>query len=135
MTATSVLIDSSVWIAAARSESRECLRLKRLILDNQCNIYLIRAIQDEVAQGARSERLFRQVWESLLGFDYLEVTDQLWQKSAWNYFKCRKLGLTLGTLDCLIATVAATEEIPLWTLDKTLLSAQKSIHFKKFIYK
>jgi predicted nucleic acid-binding protein len=123
-----VLVDSSIWIAAAHPKNPECLKLKRLIKQNT-PIYLIRAIQTEVCQGARTPEFFHRLWDSFLGFDFLTVTDQHWGKSAWNYFLTRKKGYTLSTLDCLIATVAAEYKIPLWSLDKKLLRAQSVIKF------
>ena len=125
------LVDSSVWISASHAAKPECLLLKRLISRN-APICLIRAIQSEVCQGARSEELFHRLWDSFLGFNFLEVTDRHWGLSSWNYFRCRKKGLTLGTLDCLIGTIAQDYRISLWTLDKTLLKAGAIIGFESF---
>jgi len=125
------LVDSSVWISAQDPSKKECLKLKRMILNNEL-IYLIRPIQVEICQGARSEEGFHKLWDSLLGFDFLEVTDRLWGLSAWNYFRCRKKGVTLTTLDCLIATVAKEYRVFLWTLDKNILRSKSIIGFDSF---
>ena len=121
-----VLIDSSVWIAAANSKNKECLQLKRLLQKNT-SICVLKPIQAEVCQGARSEGEFHQLWEAFLGFEFLEIADKHWGLSAWNYFKCRKRGLTVSTLDCLIATVARENQIPLWSLDKVFQHIQPII--------
>lgn len=126
-----LLVDSSVWIAAQDAKRPECLRLKRLISEDT-PIRLIRPIQVEICQGARSEDLFHRLWESLLGFEFLEVTDRHWGLSAWNYFRCRKKGITPTTLDCLIATVAHDYQVPLWTLDKNLIRMKPLIGFDLF---
>ena len=126
-----VLVDSSVWVSASDSRNPECLKLKRLIAANE-RVCIVKAIQVEVCQGARSDGEFRQLWENLLGFEILEATDLLWGKSAWNYFKCRRKGLTVGTLDCLIATVARENEISLWTLDKQLRKTRSVIGFDEY---
>ena len=124
-----VLVDSSVWIAAAHSKNKECLQLKRLILSNEL-IYLVRPIQVEVCQGARSEEEFQMLWDSFLGFQFLEITDRHWGLSAWNYFKCRKKGITLSTVDCLIATLAKEYQAELWSLDKVFKQVQPVIAFQ-----
>lgn len=123
-----LLIDSSVWIAAQFSSNRECLLLKRMLEADEL-IYAVRPIQVEVCQGAKSEDEFHQLWSSFLGLEFLEITDKHWGLSAWHYFKCRKEGVTLTTLDCLIATVAREYRVPLWTLDKVFSRIQKSIGF------
>ena len=126
-----VLVDSSVWIAAANPKNPECIRLKRLILSNEL-IYVTRPIQVEVCQGAKTEQEFHQLWDALLGFEFLEISTKIWGISAWNFFRLRKKGKTLATLDCLIGTLSAEYGVPLWTLDKPLQKAHSVIGFDLF---
>lgn len=126
-----VIVDSSVWIAAQSPTKKECLRLKRLILREEI-IYIVKPVQVEICQGARSEEQFHKLWDSFLGVEFLEITDRIWGLSAWNYFKCRRKGVTLTTLDCLIATVAREYQVPLWTLDKIFKRVQPMIGFELF---
>ena len=124
-----VLIDSSIWIAAASSKNKECLELKRLIQKNEL-IFIIRPVQVEVCQGVKTEEQFSKLWDAFLGFQFLEVIDRHWYLSAYNYFKCRKKGITLSTMDCLIATLAAEYKVPLWTLDKCFKLMQPILGFE-----
>ena len=126
-----VLIDSSVWIAAASAKNKECLKLRRLIQADEL-IYICRPIQAEVCQGARTEEQFHQLWEGFLGFEFLPMTDRAWGLSAWNYFKCRKKGLTISTLDCLIATLAHEHRVPLWSLDQVFRKIQSQVGFELY---
>ena len=126
-----VLIDSSVWIQGSDPKNKECLELKRLISKNEY-ICLIKPIQVEVCQGVKTEKLFHDLWEAFLGFEFFEVTDLHWGLSAYNYFKCRKRGITLSTLDCLIGTISKEYQIPLWTLDKNLAKTKNIIGFEVF---
>lgn len=123
-----VLVDSSVWIAASNPRNKECLVLKRLIQKNEL-IYITRPIQVEVCQGAKSEEEFHKLWDALLGFEFLEITTKQWGISSWNYFRLRKKGKTLSTIDCLIGTLSSEYGVPLWTLDKTLKAAHAIIGF------
>jgi predicted nucleic acid-binding protein len=124
-----LLVDSSVWIAAAKSSNPECLKLKRLIAKKEM-IYICRPIQTEVCQGARSESEFHKLWEAFLGFEFLEITDKHWGLSSYNYFRCRKKGITLTTLDCLIGTLAREYRIPLWSLDRSFKKAEPIIGYE-----
>lgn len=126
-----VLVDSSVWIAGANPRNQECLALQRLIKSNEL-LYVTRPIQVEVCQGARTEEEFHQLWDAFLGFSFLDVSTKHWGLSAWNYFRLRKKGRTLSTLDCLIGTLSADYGIPLWTLDKSLRDAHSTIGFDLF---
>lgn len=123
-----ILIDSSVWISASSQKNPECSRLKKLILTNE-PLYVTRPIQVEVCQGAKSEIEFHQLWNAFLGFEFLEITTQIWGNCAWNYFRLRKKGKNLSTIDCLIGTLSAEYGIPLWTLDKNLQAAHATIGF------
>ena len=123
-----VLVDSSVWIAASSPKNKECMRLKKMIKENEA-IFVTRPIQVEVCQGARSENEFQLLWDGFLGFEFLEITTRIWGTSAWNYFRCRKKGITLSTLDCLMATVAREYGVKLWTLDKNLLTSRSILGF------
>jgi len=124
-----VLVDSSVWIAAAKPSNTECFSLKKLIQNNE-QIYITGPIQVEVCQGARSKEEFHKLWEAFLGFDFLEITDRIWGLSAWNYFLCKKKGMGISTIDCLIATLAKEYRIPLWSIDKDFKKVQPTIGFE-----
>ncbi|MGE4232544.1 MAG: PIN domain-containing protein [Bacteriovoracia bacterium] len=124
-----IFVDSSIWIAASNKRNKEFSELSKLIKQDE-PLLLIRAIQTEVCQGARTELQFHQLWNAFLGFHFVDVEDRHWGASAWNYFKCKKKGITLGTLDCLIGTMAKESSAPLWTLDKTLLRASSVIGFE-----
>jgi predicted nucleic acid-binding protein len=124
-----VLIDSSVWIAGSNPKNKECLTLKRLMRQNEA-IYIARPIQVEVSQGAKTTEQFHELWEAFLGFEFLEITDRIWGISAWNYFSCRKKGLTISTMDCLIGTLAHEYRLPLWSLDKSFEKMRSIIGFE-----
>lgn len=128
----SVLVDSSVWIAAASPKNRECMELKRMIRAQEL-IYTTKPIQTEVCQGARSKEELISLRDAFLGFPYLEVQDWHWDLSALNYFNCRKKGITPSTLDCLIATLAKEYQVALWSLDKDISRMQPVIGFELFL--
>lgn len=124
-----VLVDSSVWIAASSEKNKECLKLKRRIQSDE-PIYIVKPIQVEVSQGARSEEEFHRLWQGFQGFEFLEITDRIWGLSSWNFFRCRKKGITLSTLDSLIATLAREYHVPLWSLDGVFKKVQPILGFE-----
>lgn len=123
-----VLVDSSVWIEAANPKGKTKSKLSKLINGSETICYT-NPIQAEVCQGARSQREFEQLWDAFLGFQLLAVQPHHWELAAWNYFRCRKKGVTVSTVDCLIATIARDYRTPLWTLDKLFKKTQPVIGF------
>lgn len=125
----SVLVDSSIWIDSSRTKSPVGKKLKEMILKNE-PIFILRIIQVEVCQGTRTEEEFQRLWEGFLGFDNLPVSDRLMGISAWNFFKCRKKGITISTIDSIIATASREHQILLWTIDKCFKKIQPIIGFE-----
>jgi predicted nucleic acid-binding protein len=127
-----VIVDSSVWISASKTASKEHSKLKRLIQGNT-PIFVAKPIIVEVCQGARTQEQFYALWDSFLGFDCLPLDDYSWSLSAWNYFVCKKAGLTISTIDCLIATLAKENRIPLWSLDNCFKAMRPILGFESYI--
>lgn len=124
-----VLVDSSVWIAADKKKSAQYAHLKKIIDHNEIQLVICRVIQVEVCQGAKSQVEFALLWEAFLGFQCLEVSPDIWQESAWNYFRCRQKGLTFSTIDVLIGTLAQHFRLRLWTMDKAFRKMKEVIGF------
>jgi len=125
----SVLVDSSVWIDAAKVKDRSRKTLSSLINGSDVICYTD-PIQTEVCQGAKSQLEFEKLWDAFKGFQILRVRDHHWELAAWNYFRCRKAGLTIiSTIDCLIATIAQSYRVPLWAMDKLFMKMQPVIDF------
>lgn len=122
-----VLVDSSVWIAADRKASREHTQLKDLITGGRESICVCRPIVVEVCQGARTQQEFEYLWSGMQGFIDLAITDEHWEKSAQNFMRLRKKGLSVSTLDCLIATLALNYHVQLWSIDQIFMKMTKYI--------
>ncbi len=126
-----VFVDSSVWIAAQNPKGQVYKNLSQLIIKDEL-IYTADIVQTELAQGARSEGDFHKIWNNFLGFEFLKIEKRHWEMSAWHYFKARRRGLTVGTIDCLIATLAHDYRVPLWSLDHDHVRLQPIIGFEAF---
>lgn len=127
-----VLIDSSVWIAADKKGSKEHQQVRAMIRGGEDQVVTCLPIQVEVCQGVRSRDEFAAVWDAFLGFTRLEIRPEHWELSAWNYFACKKKGLTLSTIDCLLATLAHSYRVPLWSRDKAFKAMRPVIGFDLF---
>ena len=132
-----VLVDTSVWIEYF-GENKEALpevdMLHDLLLNNQ-KILLCPIIYQEILQGIREEKVYKdmkEIMESyhMLDFDILEVT-----KNAIDLYRgLRKKGVTIRKpYDCLIATYANMAKVPLLHNDSDFENMEK--HGKIKVYR
>ena len=123
-----VLVDTSVWIDFFNSNkpSPESETLRQLIADN-CSISLCPIIYQEILQGIRDDRTFKNIREILLDFDmidfaWLEITS----KAIDIYRTLRKKGITIRkSTDSLIAGYAILADIPLLHKDRDFTEIAK----------
>lgn len=72
----------------------------------------------ELIQGVKSDKEKAVVMNALSGLPYLEMNEQLWQKSAELSSYLKKKGLTLPLSDIFIAAIAIEHTLSVFTLDK-----------------
>lgn len=111
-----VLIDSSVWIAAWRgSDDAVTATLSMLVESGDARINPL--IRVELLQGAKGNRHQETIGRLLHPVVALPLPEDVWNDAPKLYLKCRKAGLNLTTIDCLLANHALSERIPIWSLD------------------
>ena len=112
-----VLVDTSVWIEYLRSgAAAESERLDSLLAHDQAAVTW--PVVTELIRGVRSKRE-RQNLEALFGaLPLLEVTADDWVAAGENLAKLQVRGVTLPTLDALIAAVAARNKVQVLTNDR-----------------
>jgi len=72
----------------------------------------------ELIQGVKSDKEKSVVMNALSGLPYLEMNEQLWQKSAELSSSLKKKGMTLPLSDIFIAAIAIEHTLSVFTLDK-----------------
>ena len=116
-----VLVDTSVWSLSLRKDGPAnypaAKKLQSLLLDTQ-NIVLIGIILQEILQGFKQEKTFRQVITYLDAFPLLSLNRSDFIAAAQLRRKAAAQGLTLSTPDCQIAAAAINHDCHLLTTDK-----------------
>lgn len=112
-----ILVDSSVWISAWKGD-REGLATHLATLIEAGQVALNWLIRTEILQGARDTKHQHVLHELLSPIPVDPFPDTLWDKAPHLYLHCRERGITLTTIDCLIATHAQIGSHTLWSLDK-----------------
>lgn len=126
-----ILVDSSVWIAAWRGTHPALSQKLSLLVETQ-QACLNPLIQTELLQGARDEKHLKTLATLLEAVPVLELPEKIWTEAPHLFLKCRKIGLNVTTIDCLLATHTLLEKMPLWSLDGIFLKMTKSCDLKLY---
>ncbi len=100
-----VLVDTSVWIDALNgNKTRQTILLDQLI-DEGASVVLCPMIVQEILQGIKEDKDFREVKNNLSGFEMLSIDSlEAAYGAASLYRNARKHGVTIRkSNDCLIA--------------------------------
>jgi predicted nucleic acid-binding protein len=107
------LIDSSAWIEYLRPNGSKKVKDKvRDILEKDdaatCGIVVV-----EILRGAKDDRLFKTLKETLLSLPQIQMNDEVIERAAqWGYALDRK-GKTVSTTDLFIAAAASDKAVVL----------------------
>jgi predicted nucleic acid-binding protein len=109
-----LIVDSSIWIDSfnPKIKSTEKEILKQLIF-NDYPIYLCPIIYQEVLQGIREDKTFKEVKYILQQYRMIEINLIAATNYAINLYRhLRKKGITIRkSVDCLIASYAILEDM------------------------
>jgi predicted nucleic acid-binding protein len=110
-----ILVDTSAWIAFFRDAGSVAESVDAALSQNQ--VAWCGPIATELRRGFVSPRERTKVLHLLQGCHWLEQPHALWQEAGDLGYALRRRGVTVKTLDLLIATYALTHQAELLTLD------------------
>ncbi|MEW6427458.1 MAG: PIN domain-containing protein [Thermodesulfobacteriota bacterium] len=111
-----VLIDTSVWISFFRKQE-PCYETVGGLID-EGRICCCGLILAELLQGAKSTAEQTILADFPAVFDFIREDVETWANAGRLSCSLRQKGITIGLADCFIAVAAATNGVPLATLDK-----------------
>ncbi len=126
-----VLVDTTVWIDffAARS-SDHVVALEKLI-ENREDICVCGIVLTEVLQGIRRDSEFKKTRDLFNNLLFLPMPYSVFLKAAEIYRGLRRKGITIRkSVDCMIASVAIENDIPLLHNDKDFVAIEKHCGLK-----
>ncbi len=118
-----ILVDTSVWSLAFRrrksgsAEPREAKTLRRLIEADE-GIGVPGIVLQEILSGVREEARFEKLREAMAGFPLALATKCAHIEAARIANSCRRKGVAVSTIDCVIAAIAIEHNAQLFTTDK-----------------
>jgi predicted nucleic acid-binding protein len=108
------IFDTSIWIDLFRNvTSRPTDLLLTYISEDSDKVYITPTIIQEVIQGVKTEKDFREKLEVLLDFNsFLDDWTEMSISAAKLFFDLKKKGITIRkSNDCLIAAVAIKHNV------------------------
>ncbi len=111
-----VLVDTSVWIAFFRHANQAVSNKLKLLLRNGRPVYT-GLIATELLRGAKSKKELAALDELFNSIEYIEMKEDYFRGAGDLGRLLLHNGLTIGTVDLLIAQIAIMNNALLFTLD------------------
>jgi len=126
-----IIVDTTVWIDFFAERSLPHVAALETIIKRRENICICGIILTEVLQGIRQDTEFRKTRDLFNTLILLPMPYTVFLRSAEIYRKLRKKGITIRKpLDCIIASVAIENDIPLLHNDKDFQPIEKCCGLK-----
>jgi len=121
-----VVVDTSVWIDFFSGRSARHVETLEQLLAAGDDVCLCGVILAEILQGIRSEIDYRKTKAYLEALLYLPMDRRTFERAAEIYRSLRKKGVTVRKpVDCMIASVAIEQDIPLLHNDRDFDPVEK----------
>jgi predicted nucleic acid-binding protein len=127
-----VMVDTTVWIDFFSAHSYPHVKTLENLILNREDICICGIILTEVLQGIRKDSEFRRTRDLFATLIFLPMRYSSFLRSAEIYRKLRRKGITIRKpVDCMIASIAIENEIPLLHNDKDFLQIEKSFGLRR----
>ncbi|MDL1977914.1 MAG: PIN domain nuclease [Deltaproteobacteria bacterium] len=127
-----ILVDTTVWIDFFAARSLPHVVALETIIKRREDICICGIILAEVLQGIRQDTEFRKTRDLFNTLILLPMPYTAFLRSADIYRKLRKIGITIQKpLDCMIASVAIENDIPLLHNDRDFQPIEKHCGLKQ----
>ena len=111
-----VLVDTSIWIEYFnRPDSKQGGSLHTLLKNGR--VIVAGLVLTELLRGARLEKEFKLIAESMTALPFLETTLTTWIETGRIGYSLRRKGVTIPTTDLVIASIAIENNCLVFTLD------------------
>ncbi len=119
-----ILVDTSVWSLALRRRENVLSAAERGLVNElrglveEGRVEVLGLIRQELLTGVREEKAFEKLRSLLEPFEDFPITTADHETAARISNAARSKGVTISTIDALIAAVAANHHMPVFTTDK-----------------
>jgi len=126
-----VLVDTTVWIDFFAARSSPHVAALESLIERREDICICGIILTEVLQGIRKDSEFQKTRDLFNNLIFLPMHYPVFLRSADIFRKLHSKGITIRkSLDCMIASVAIENDIPLLQNDKDFQPIEKHCSLK-----
>lgn len=112
-----LLADTNIIIDYWKPASREVYEvLNKVFVSN--DVVIPGIVRAELLLGSRSEKNQKEMHENLAEFDTLDLERADWEALGDQLYNYRTHGVTIPISDAIMASIALTYGIPVWSNDK-----------------
>ncbi len=108
-----ILVDTNVIIDFWRNPTNSARR----VFENE-KIFMCGVVKAELLHGAVDENSYKKIKKAVDCFPEIAINSGFWDDLSVNLFRLKKNGLTVPFQDAMIATIAISNSLRLWTRDK-----------------
>jgi predicted nucleic acid-binding protein len=119
-----ILVDTSAWIEFFRGRDPVASKVDAALETN--DVAICGPVITELRRGIRSRSDRARVLPLLAACHLLDQPTSLWEEAGDIGFSIGRRGVTVKTLDLLIAAYAMSHDVPLLTLDRDFASLQRA---------
>jgi len=113
-----VLIDTSAWIVSFRKSGNEKLKQQVVYALNSLSAVTTNIITMELLQGCRDDMEYKKMRSRLEALELMTLNEDVWETAYSAGYSLRKKGITVPSVDIMIASLAKVHDCTLLHHDR-----------------
>jgi len=132
--AAKLLVDTSAWIVSFRKSGHEQMKKTLLEALDPLSVATTNIVILELLQGCRNRNEYVAMHARLTVLETIPINDAVWDLSYTTGYELRRKGITVPTLDIIIASAAKIFDCGLLHHDKHFRAISKHLHINAVDY-
>ena len=129
-----LLVDTSAWIVSFRKSGHEQIKKTLFEALDTLSVATTNIVILELLQGCRNRNEYDAMQARLTALETIPISDAVWDLSSTTGYELRRKGITVPTLDIIIASAAKIYDCSLLHHDKHFRTISKHLHITAVDY-
>jgi len=129
-----LLVDTSAWIVSFRKSGHEQMKKTLLEALDTLSVATTNIVILELLQGCRNRNEYDAMHARLTVLETIPINGPVWDLSYTTGYELRRKGITVPTLDIIIASAAKIHNYSLLHHDKHFRALSKHLHINAVDY-
>lgn len=123
-----LLVDTSAWIVSFRKSGHEKLKKTLIAALDTFSVATTNIVILELLQGCRNRNEYDAMYARLNVLETILISDAVWSLAYTAGYELRRKGITVSTVDIIIAAAAKIHNCSLLHHDKHFRALAKHLH-------